>query len=140
MTELHACNDVLDRDLSDDEILAVVSLLNAVWPKPETVAEQVAAFPALRRRYRLSDTRDARPALRHLVWDAGELVAHALAFERAVRSDQGEIRVMALSGVCVAPAYRGEGLGDTVVRRAFQRVDSGELAVSLFQTGVPAFY
>lgn len=142
MTVRHALNDVADSALSTDEIVAVVSLLNAVWPSGDrTVPELVESFPELRRRFRLSAS--ARPALRHLVWDGADLVAHALTFERSVTVDgesSRELRVLALSGVCVAPSHRGNGLGANVVQRAFKRVDSGEFPVSLFQTGVPAFY
>lgn len=144
MTGHHACHNVFDSALSMDEIVAVVSLLNTVWPSEDmTLPELVEAFPEVRRRHRLSGSEGARPSLRHLVWDSGELIAHALTFERRVSpgdEHRREITVMALSGVCVAPSHRGKGLGAKVVRRAFERVDSGEFPVSLFQTDLPSFY
>ena len=49
---------------------------------------------------------------------------------------------MALASVCSDPEMRGRGLGETVVRAAFDTVDHGPFAHSLFQTSfkVQPFY
>jgi predicted N-acetyltransferase YhbS len=38
---------------------------------------------------------------------------------------------MALSGVCVTPSHRGQGLGRDIARDSLARVDRGEFAVAL---------
>ena len=130
-----------DACLSSDEIFEIVSLLNHVWPKPDaTVAELVKAFPETQRYRRVSEPEAWYPAMRHLIREEERLIAHALTFERTILSEGEEVRVMALSGVCVMPSHRGQGLGRDVARDALARVDKREFTVALFQTGVPAFY
>ena len=130
-----------DTDLSREEIVAVVSLVYSFWPsKDKTIAELVEAFPSISKQYRASYPQIRHPSLRYVVWDKDKAVGHALTFERPVITSAGEIPVMALSGVCVLPAYRGRGLGAEIVRRTFARIHGGEFDVSLFQTTIPAFY
>lgn len=130
-----------DAALTHEEIFEIVSLLNYVWPKGDaTVLELVKAFPDAQRYRRVSVPGSGQPAIRHLIRDREELIAHALSFERTVISENGQLPVMALSGVCITPSRRGQGLGREVARSAFTRVDEGEFPVALFQTGVPAFY
>ncbi len=130
-----------DDTLSVDEVVAVVSLLNSVWPsKEKSLAELVEGFPEAQRSRRVSYLGSTRASLRHLVWDGPELIAHALTFERAIIAEEAPMLVMALSGVCVAPEHRGKGLGGEIVRSTFERVDADEFSVSLFQTGVRPFY
>lgn len=130
-----------DRALSKRELVAMVTLLNGVWPSPDrSLDELVRLFPRLRRHLRISFRGCKRASMRHLVWEGDEIVAHALTFERRVRCDEREMPVMALSAVCVSPEHRGRGLGAAVVRSAFQRVEEGEFPVSLFQTPIPDFY
>ncbi len=127
--------------LVEKEIVAVLSLLSSIWPsKDKTLPQLVEAFPEVQRHYRVSYPGSTRTSQRHVVWDGGKLIAHALTFERPVISKDREIPVMALSRVCVTPVHRGKGVGAEIVRSAFQRVDSGEFSVSLFQTTIPAFY
>lgn len=131
----------LDRDLSRRELVAVVSLLDSVWPNEgKTLAQLVELSRRARRYYRVSFRGSRRPSVRHLVWQGGELVAHALSFERPVTSAAGDLPVMALSAVCVSPGHRGRGHGVAVARSAFRRVERGEFPLSLFQTPIPEFY
>jgi predicted N-acetyltransferase YhbS len=130
-----------DTDLAREEIVAVVSLVYGFWPsKDKTIAELVEAFPEIGKQYRASYPQIRLPSLRYVVWDKDKAVAHALTFERPVITSNGEISVMALSGVCVLPSYQGKGLGAEIVRRTFGRIHGGEFEVSLFQTTIPAFY
>jgi predicted N-acetyltransferase YhbS len=130
-----------DTDLSTEEIVAVVSMVDSFWPsKDKTIPELVEAFPKISKQYRASYPQIRLPSLRYVVWDKDKAVAHALTFERPVITDAGEISVMALSGVCVLPSYQGKGLGAEIVRRTFGRIHGGEFGVSLFQTTIPAFY
>jgi len=130
-----------DTDLSREEIVAVVSLVYGFWPsKDKPIPELVEAFPEISKQYRASYPQIRLPSLRYVVWDKFTAVAHALTFERPVITDAREISVMALSGVCVLPNYKGKGLGAEIVRRTFGRVHGGECGVCLFQTTIPAFY
>lgn len=130
-----------DAALSSDEVFEIVSLLNRVWPKPDaTVAELVRAFPEAQRYRRVAEPEAREPAMRHLIREEAGLIAHALTFERTILSEEGEVRLMALSGVCVMPSHRGQGLGRDIARDSLARVDRGDFPVALFQTGVPAFY
>jgi GNAT superfamily N-acetyltransferase len=130
-----------DDALSDDELVPMVTLLDRIWPSEDRPLEKlIELFPQLRTRLRISYRGCTRASMRHLIWEGDEVVAHALTFERPIRSDEGELPVMALSAVCVSPDHRGRGLGAAVVRSAFQRVESGEFPVSLFQTPIPDFY
>jgi predicted N-acetyltransferase YhbS len=69
-------------------------------------------------------------------------IAAARTFGREVQTPSGPLTVMALAGVCSDPAQRGRGLGQTIVRAAWQRVDRGDFSFSLFQTSeaLKAFY
>jgi hypothetical protein len=128
-----------ETDLSREEIVAVVSLVYGFWPrKDKTIAELVEAFPEIGKQYRASYPQIRLPSLRYVVWDKDKAVAHALTFERPVITSNGEISVMALSGVCVLPIYQGEGLGAEIVRRTFGRIHGGEFGfpVSNHHSGI----
>ena len=100
-----------DAALTHEEIFEIVSLLNHVWPKGDaTVLELAGAFPDVQRYRRVSVPGSGQPAIRHLVRDREELVAHALSFERTVISENGQLPVMALSGVCVTRVGAAKGL------------------------------
>jgi predicted N-acetyltransferase YhbS len=130
-----------DTDLSRKEIVEVVSLVYGFWPrKDKTIPELVETFRETSKQYRVSYPQIRLPSLRYVIWDNDKAVAHALTFERPVITAEGQISVMALSGVCVLPNYQGRGLGAEIVRRTFGRIHGGEFDVSLFQTTIPAFY
>ena len=130
-----------DSALVTDEIVAIVSLVSAIWPHPQkTISELVDTFMERHFRYLASYPGIAHPSVRHLGWVDGQLVGHALTFERPVISERSEIPVMALSGVCVSPSYRRNGIGIALARDAFRRVDEWEFPVSIFQTTIPDFY
>ncbi len=126
-----------DTDLSGEQVRAVVSLLNAVWPRPEkTVEDRIEAFVDAMQ----APEREGIGHLRFVIWEGTQAIAHARTFERIAHTAAGPIAVMALSGVCVASTHRGQGLGAAMTRKAFERVDRGVFPVSLFQTLDPAFY
>lgn len=128
-------------ELSEDEVAAVISLTHSIWPNHEkSVGEQIATFLERHRQYIASYEGALRPSIRHLAWEGEELVGHACTFERLVTTNGRVISVMALSGVCVAPNFRGRGLGKALVLSAFKRVEDGEFSASLFQTPISEFY
>jgi ribosomal protein S18 acetylase RimI-like enzyme len=124
-----------------EEIVAIVALLNAIWPnKEKTLSELAETFLERHFGYLTAYPSISRPSVRYLDWSDDQLVGHAFTFERPIASDSAEFSVMALSGVCVAPSYRRKGIGTDLARNALHRIDEGEFQVSLFQTQVPGFY
>ena len=71
---------------------------------------------------------------RHIIREGDRFVANANSFFRTIQTPIGPTDVIALSSVAAHPDVRGRGLGRLVVRAAFDRVDQGQGAVSLFQT------
>ena len=51
-----------------------------------------------------------------------------------------EVEVMGIGDVCVYPEFRGKGLGASIVKSAFARIDANQYPFCIFQTGVPRFY
>jgi len=85
--------------LSREETVAVVSLVNSIWPHTEkTVDEHVRGFTEAYRRYFSSYTL-SRPPIRFMAWKDGPLAGHAFTFERPVNLDGIETPVMALAQV-----------------------------------------
>lgn len=72
--------------------------------------------------------------------ESAEVLAHSLIFRRDIITVNGPLGVGALATVCVDSEYRGRGWGADVVRAAFQYLPELGVEVSLFQTGVQAFY
>jgi len=126
--------------LTQEEIVAVVSLVNRVWPHPEkTVDELVRGFTGAYERY-FAPYVLSRPPIRFMAWKEDCLAGHAFTFERPMHIGGVETPVMALAQVCVDPACRGNGLGARLARCALQRLQSDEFPLSIFQTTVPGFY
>lgn len=126
--------------LSDDEIVAVASLVNSVWPHPEkTLEELVQGFRPAYQRY-FAPYLLSRPPIHFMAWREGRLAGQAFTFERPMFIGGVETPVMALAQVCVEPGFRGNGLGARLVRSAFQRLTSEQFRLSIFQTTVPGFY
>lgn len=139
MAEVQIYNE---SELTDEQIAAVVTLTNSVWPKEELTLEQrIEQTTALIR----SPERPGIHPLRFVVWDNESAIAHALVFERVVHvlDDNDKpiqsINVLALAAVCTDHNHRGAGLGVAVAKAAFGQI-SDRRPVSLFQTGVPKFY
>lgn len=78
---------------------------------------------------------------RFVIWDGDQAVAHARTFVRIVTVADKQIPVLALASVCTHPDVRGQGLGVSVTKKAFELIGhSGWPDVSLFQTPVAEFY
>ena len=139
MLTIHAHRDT---ELSREQVRAVVSLLKSIWPgEDKTLDEMIDAFfKATQRRQKEHRSDQGAGPLRFVIWQDNQAIAHANTFERTIVTAMGSMSVMALSGVCVALAHRGKGLGAAISRKAFERVDQGDFPVSLFQTPAPGFY
>ncbi len=133
--------DLDSRHLTPAHTHAIVSLTYRIWPSAtRTLEDVVANYRRIQERVGIINPLSHQPPLRHILWEGDEVLAHASTFERVIATPNGPLPVMALGAVAVHPEHRGKGLGRAVVQRAFERVDRGEFPVSLFQTGVVAFY
>lgn len=70
----------------------------------------------------------------HIVEQDDQTLANARSFARTIRSQQGDLTILALASVVTSPDHRGKGLGKAVVQAAFDRVEQGHFAFCLFQT------
>jgi predicted GNAT family N-acyltransferase len=126
------------RTLSEGDARAVAELLVKVWPR-RTFDERVDILMNQWRDYRGPDAEFPRTLI---IRENGRVIAHAAAMPRTIGTSQGDITILALASVCSDPEMRGRGLGEKVVRAAFDTVDHGPFAHSLFQTSrdVRSFY
>lgn len=128
------------RTINETEARALATLLVAIWPRPNrTVETRTADIYHQWKNYTGAEERYPRS---FLIRDGGRIIAHAQADPRTIHTIAGELTVMALSRVCTDPIVRGRGLGEAVVKRAFELVDNGTYPFSLFQTNptVQPFY
>jgi predicted N-acetyltransferase YhbS len=133
--------ETLDRrNISEADARAIAELLVKVWPRPEkTVATRMADLLIHWKDYRGPEVEFPRSLV---VRESHRLTAHAAALPRKIGTADGDFTVMGLAQVCSDPELRGRGLGEAVVRAAFDAVDHGPFAHSLFQTSfeVRPFY
>lgn len=76
----------------------------------------------------------------HVIFDENKVVGYAESFKRVVRAHILAIKLLGIASVCVSKDYRGQGLGEDLIRVCFGRVNHGEFPVCLFQTTLPEFY
>ena len=123
---------LLTSDLSNDDALAIAELLVTIWPRPGVTVEDRAEILRTNR----GDTNaPGDVASRSILFrDGHKVIGHALLFPRTIGTTSGDMTIAALASVCTAPGFRGQGLGEALVRSAWQAVDDARLAFSLFQT------
>jgi predicted N-acetyltransferase YhbS len=137
MSSFHV--ETLDRrKMTEVDARAVAELLVKVWPR-RTFDERLEILMNQWRDYRGPEAEFPRALV---IRENGRIIAHATAMPRTIGTSQGDITIMALASVCSDPNMRGRGLGETVIRAAFDTVDHGPFAHSLFQTSrqVQPFY
>lgn len=127
-------------ELTDEQALAIGTLMVKTWPRPE----KDAAFRA-RQMQSLAAMPCPSPATssRSLVICEGDrVVAHASMQPREIETSRGKLWVLGLAGVCTDPTVRGHGLGKRIARAALGMIDDGLVEFSLFQTSheVRPFY
>lgn len=123
---------ILTSELSRADAVAIGELLVRVWPKPGVTAEDRADIMQTNRG-------DAKvpPGLESrsiVIRDGDKVIGHASAFVRTVGTTAGDMMISALGSVCTDPDYRGQRLGEYLVREAWRWVDEGRVPFSLFQT------
>lgn len=128
------------RTYSAADARAIAELLCLVWPKPEkNVDIRQEQLVALGRGYRGREDQHPRS---FVIRDHGRIIAHSGMLPRTIGTGSGDLTIAALSRVCSDPTYRGQGLGELVVREVFSLVDAEVFLFSLFQTShkVQPFY
>ena len=128
------------RTMTRHQARAIGELVAATWPKPNVTADDRADVQlAWAAGFTGPDTQAPRA---FVVRDGQRVIAHAGIFPRTIGTTNGDLTIAALARVCTAADARGRGLGEAVVRAAFEPVDAGSFDASLFQTGprVQPFY
>ncbi len=127
------------RFFTPDQARAIGTLIDQVWPKPTMTAEGRAAQQLGLGQQYLGSNESPRSLV---VVEQGRVVAHAAMLPRWIGTEHGEVLVGGLSRVCTEPAARGRGLGELLVRSAFDLVDAGTFEFALFQLSerVRGFY
>lgn len=119
-------------EMTRADAVAIGELLVRVWPK-------LGVTPESRADVLQTDRGDATvPAGLEsrsiLIRDGDKVIGHALAFIRTVGTTTGDMMISALGSVCTDPDYRGQRIGEYLVREAWRWVDEGRVPFSLFQT------
>lgn len=133
--------EILDaRTLSETDAQAIGALLATVWPK----LEKDATFRA-RQMIEMGEDYtgpEAQFPRALVIRERGKVIATASILPRTIGTTAGDITIAGLARVCTDPEQRGRGLGETIVKAAFEPVDSGAFPFSLFQTSpdVRPFY
>ena len=112
-------------------------LWNRIWPKAgiDSAEDRLAAAESL-----FTDNAHRwRHHRLHYVTIDGTVVATARGFIAEIRAEGRDFPVQALASVCSAPDCRGHGWPTRLVRAVWQERPA-DIAVCLFQTGVPEFY
>jgi len=128
------------RTVSEADALEIAKLLVSVWPKSKkTVAIRQRQLIELGQKF---DLHEELAPLSFLIRESGQLIAHSAVLPRAIGTSAGDLEIAGLTRVCTAPAQRGRGLGEIIVRPVFDLVDSKVYQFSLFQTtqDVKPFY
>jgi predicted N-acetyltransferase YhbS len=128
------------RSFTPAQAKAIGELIHQVWPKPTMTAEDRAAQQmALGREYYEPGASAPRAVV---VVESDRVVAHAALLPRMIGTERGDMNVGGLARVCSDPSMRGHGLGELVVRAAFDLIDAGHFEFALFQTNrrVQPFY
>lgn len=128
------------RGFSEADAHAIGELLATIWPNPEKPLEH-------RIRQMLEMTKIVAPTEAQMprsfvIREGGKVLAHAAVIPRVIGTSIGEITIAGLLRVCTDPAQRGRGLGEQIVRPAFDLIDRGIFPFSLFQTSneIQPFY
>jgi len=111
----------------------VVALISRVWPEWSDDISVMAQG--------LVNAMREDPTLQVLVaWQQEHIVGQAQLFQRVVRTSEGQIPILALSGLCSDPRLRNQGIGKNLVQRAFEEVNLSHYPICLFQTDAPGFF
>lgn len=131
--------ETLDRrNLTEAAALPIAELLVRVFPK-RPLPERLTRFINQCRGYEGPEATYPRSVY---IRDGERIIAHASVIPRTIGTSEGDITIAGLALVATDPDYRGQNLGQAVVRAIFDLVDHGPFEHSLFQTTPPvrSFY
>jgi predicted GNAT family N-acyltransferase len=120
------------RTISEPDARAIAELVVKIWPKPDRTVDSFTAD--LLTQWKDYDRFENQHPRSFLIREGGRAIAHASVYPRTINTASGEMTIAALARVCTDPSVRGRKLGDAVVRKSFELVDSGAFPFSLFQT------
>jgi hypothetical protein len=128
------------RTISEADARDTMELVCAIWPKPGRTVDSMTA--ELLERWKHYAGPESQHPRTFFIREAGRIIAHASAVPRTIATSAGEITVLALARVCTHPSVRGRHVGRAMAKVAFELVDNGTFAFSLFQTtdNVKSFY
>jgi predicted N-acetyltransferase YhbS len=137
---MHEVETLDARQLSQADARAIAELIVKVWPKlDKTVEFRQQQVLDVGREYIGPDSQAPRSML---IRDNGHVIAHAALMPRVIGTKVGDLTIAGLARVCSDPDYRGQGLGELVVKQVFNLIDDNTFSFSLFQTNsrVHPFY
>jgi len=123
------------RTLSEADARAIADLLILVWPKKGRTLE--SWLQSIRDAWGQFEGPVSQSPRSLIIRQEDRIVVHALMKPRTIGTEQGEMTILALARVCVAPDLRGQNLGQAIVRAVFESVDEGVFPFALFQTTEP---
>ena len=127
---------ILTSELTRADALAIGELLVRIWPKPGVTVENRAN--KLQTNWGDTDAPVEIASRSFVIRDSGLVIGHAMVFPRTIGTTSGDMTIAALGLVCTDPDYRGQKLGEHLVRAAWHGVDVGLMPFSLFQTSARA--
>lgn len=120
------------RKMTSTEAQAIGELLAATWQNPEKPADvRAAKLLEHGQNYHGPDQQAPRS---FVIRENGKVIAHALILPRIIGTTTGNLTIAGLACVCTDPEQRGRGLGEIIVKAAFEPIDAGLFPFSLFQT------
>ena len=101
----------LDTELTLNQAMALVTLINRVWPSQGRTVQDTAIdlIEAARSMASEKSANDLDAARRFVIWESTRALAHAKTFRRTISTPEGVLNVLALAGVCVHSDRQGEG-------------------------------
>ncbi|MDZ4657309.1 MAG: GNAT family N-acetyltransferase [Bythopirellula sp.] len=128
------------RVLTIADARAIAELIVKVWPKSgKSVEFREQQMLDLGRNFHGPDAQAPRSMV---IRESGRIIAHAAFVPRTIGTTSGDLTIAGLARVCSDPDFRGQGLGELVVREIFALIDKQVFPFSLFQTStvVRPFY
>ena len=120
------------RTISQDDALAIATLIRKVWPKKHKPLE-VRLKEVIGKGQGFSGPEEQAPRF-FVIRKQGQVIANAALVSRVISTSEGPLAVAGLASVATEPDARGMGLGVLVSRAVFDLVDQGVFSFSLFQT------
>ena len=116
-------------DLTRGQIIEIINLTSSTFPDnayKSSKEKKVAEFCA-----RHSEK------ICHCLHQDKELIGFPESFPITIKIVNKELEVMGIGDVCVYPEFRGKGLGASIVKSAFARIDANQYPCLLYTSPSP---